>query len=515
MVSALSPTTSPSPTYRLANLGNLTLGYTISPAWTCLSAKSHMESPPISNGSPHSSSSRTIQIPPGVYSVRQLVARTTPFLDAILAGLGQDSPTTPPLRSVLIDGLAASLSTNGRESTLPLSRSPHDDARGEIINQADRITKTILKYVHESTSTSSTAAADDLHLRSACEGHLWTPAVVSLLLGPRSDAKFMELYNEWLHRMILLRDSLLPFENFEDVPLVIPEDSTMGIRDVEEPRKLFLVHCLTGAIQHTAIVDLAKVFAARGLPKGGYGFQYSQGLVLPAFLSGSRSLHLLRYHPARLNPGEPEVLFDYEHGEYFNAPRTELSVGEAVSPARWNFASLLTVDTRVTESELAIDDGKDDRRRIVKLRLTLDSGACISVDLGQIARGRRYAYEIQSEKKARLSSSPQDTPSLATDSEATPSPTSEVPYAFIHSTADILSRPGLVISPRVKAGQANTMHIIPTADPVLRLALLGKLYPENVILLKRKDDVYSLGNVGKGFAERFIILETNLRELSV
>ncbi|CAI4214875.1 unnamed protein product [Parascedosporium putredinis] len=335
--------------------------------------------------------------------------------------------------SVLIDGLAASLSTTGRESVLPLSPSPRDTARGEIADQARRIANLIVKYVRESVNPARLSAAlsrEPLRIRSPCEGHLWTPAAAALLLGPRSDAKLMELYNEWLHRMILLRDSLLPFENFEEVPLVVLEGSTRGLREVEEPRKLFLVHCLTGAIQHAAIVDLAK------------------GLVLPAFLSGSKSLHLLRYHPARFYQGEEEVLFDYEHNEYVDAPRTELTPAES-SPSpplgRWDFASLLAAaDPRVSESELAIDEVGDSLRRVVRLRLTLESGICVSVDLGQIARGRRYAYEIR--------------PNLSLDDS------------------------------------------------------LSTLYPENVILLRENDNVQALQKVGKGFADRCFITHFSVTE---
>ncbi|KAG4268368.1 hypothetical protein FPRO04_14794 [Fusarium proliferatum] len=312
----------------------------------------------------------------------------------------------------------------------------------------------------------------------------------------------MELYNEWLHRMILLRDSLIPFENYDKVPFVIPRNSDRGIRDLEEPRKLFLVHCLTGTIQHVAIVDLAKVFTARHLPRGGYGFQYSQGLVLPAFLSGSTSLHLLRYHPAHVYDSESEVLFDYEHKEYIDAPRTELAASEAVSgDGSWNLPSLLGVDTRVTESSLAIDAGKDALRRIVKLRLTLYSGKSVSVDLGQIARGRRYAYEVKAEKGSTNAKSSPILSALSAEGG------NGIHKTIIHDAADILSRPGLVISPRVKDGHGNTIHIIPTSDPILKLALLGKFYPENVILSREKDNIDALSKAGKGFAERLVILD--------
>lgn len=521
MVSALTPPPSAAPPYRLANLANLTLGYTIFPTWTeheGLVSMASPPSPPYTNGlspslkpGPTSPTlSNAINTPPGVYSVRQLVATTSPLLDVIVARLGQDAPAEPPARSVLIDGLAASLATSGRESTLPLTHSPQDTARKEVVLQANKIAKTLVGYVYDSINP--TSSNPDVRLRSPCEGHLWTPAVAALLLGPRSDSHLMELYNEWLHRMILLRDSLLPFENYEKLPLVIPEGSERGIRDLEEPRKFFLVHCLTGTIQHIAIVDLAKVFTARHLPRGGYGFQYSQGLILPAFLSGSRSLHLLRYHPAHVYNSEPEVLFDYEHKEYINAPRTELAATEAVSSnGSWNLTPLLGVDTRVTESSLAIDAGKDALRRIVKLRLTLDSGTSVSVDLGQIARGRRYAYEVRPEKRINGASNGTSSPILSTISS--PGTNGGLPKTIIHSAADILSRPGLVISPRAKTGRGNTIHIIPITDPILKLALLGKFYPENVILSKQRDSIDALGKAGKGFAERLVILDQNVERL--
>ncbi|TFB04216.1 hypothetical protein CCMA1212_003458 [Trichoderma ghanense] len=500
MVSAIAtPPIGGSP-YRLVNLANLQIGFTVVPSWLNQGAAVPMAnvSPPSSShkqGGARSSVSVTLtealQTPPGVYNVQQLVANSGPLLDVVISRLGQDPPGQPSASSILIDGLAASLSTRGRESTFPLEKATNDAARSEIVHQANRVASTIVKHVKKSVKPAPKSL--DFRIRSPCEGHLWTHSVAALLFGPRSDSQLMELYNEWLHRMVLLRDSLIPFENFEEVPLVIPPGSTRGIRDLEEPRRAFLVHCLTGNIQQMAIVDLAKVFTARHLPRGGYGFQYSQGLILPAFLSGSRSLHLLRYHPAHLNTSATDVLFDYEHAQYINAPRTELSASDALTTKTgWNAASLLDADTSVVESALAVDPSGDALRRVVKLGLTLDSGACVSVDLGQIARGRRYAYELRSDKTGSGADE------AASDSTA-----------YVHSAASILSKPGLVISPRVTPGSPPGVHVIPTADPILRLALLGKLYPENVILAKEHDSLDGISRAGKNFAEKIVIFEKN------
>ncbi|KAJ6441381.1 Zeaxanthin epoxidase, chloroplastic [Purpureocillium lavendulum] len=522
MIATLAPPLATAVPYHLVKFANLTLGHTVQPSWSYpidIHPMDSAVSSDLQRNGISSSLANATQLPPGIYSVRQLVASASPLLDAIVARLGQDPPAQPPARSVLVNGLAASLATSGRESTLPLSHSPQDAARREIVFQSNRIAKTIINHVHENAGAYT--GSHDIRFRSPCEGHLWTPSVASLLLGPRSDSTLMELYNEWLHRMILLRDSLLPFENYEEVPLIIPDDSSRGIRDLEEPRKFFLVRCLTGAVQHIAIVDLAKVFTARNLPRGGYGFQYSQGVILPAFLSGSRSLHLLRYHPARFYKSEPDVLFDYEHQEYVNAPRSELTLSKessgaetVISNGRWNLSSLLAVDTRVTESSLDIDAGNDALRRVVKLRLTLDSGKCVAVDLGQITRGRRYAYDVRSEKRLNGSSPTTngDTDKQALELSDALSPSTvngNDIVTLLHNTADILTSPGLVISPRTRTGRRNLVHIIPVTDPVIKLALLGKLYPENVILLGEKDDINALGKTGKGFSERFVIVEQN------
>ncbi|KAL4783846.1 hypothetical protein BJX76DRAFT_348296 [Aspergillus varians] len=445
--------------------------------------------------------------PPGVYNIHELVLRTSPLLDAVVARLGPDPPTGPSARNILIEGLQASLSTTGRESTFPLTPNPQERTRTEIIIQAHRISKTIVAYARDAPFHE---AAPRLRIRSPCEGHLWTPAVASLLTGRRGNAQLLELYNEWLHRMILLRDSLLPFENFAEVPIVIPHTSTRGIRDFEEARKLFLVQCMTGAVQHQAIVDIAKVFTSRTLPRGGYGFQYAHGLVLPAFLSGSSSIHLLRYHPAKLDDSSADLLLDYEHREYVNAPQTVLrsdSEEDTTSVTKWNLSSLLPFDSCALQSSaIAIDNSSNDpRRRIVRLRLTLESGICIAVDLGQITRGRRYAYELQHYSNGTSINGHGKT-NGATTPKSNGVEVKSLPRTLIHKVADILSQPGLVISPRASHDD-SAIHVIPVADPIIKMALLGKLYPENVILVRDQESIEAVTKTGKGFSERFVILD--------
>jgi hypothetical protein len=83
----------------------------------------------------------------------------------------------------------------------------------------------------------------------------------------------------------------------------------------------------------------------------------------------------------------------------------------------------------------------------------------------------------------------------------------ELPRTLVHKVADILSQPGLVISPRAQRGQNSAIHVIPVADPIIKLALLGKLYPENVILVRDHGSIEAVTKTGKGFSERFVILD--------
>ncbi|WP_144406981.1 hypothetical protein [Paenibacillus sp. IHBB 10380] len=52
------------------------------------------------------------------------------------------------------------------------------------------------------------AALDDLALRSRCDQHLWTPQVAKTLIGPAGGPALIQLFNEYLHQFVLLRDPL-------------------------------------------------------------------------------------------------------------------------------------------------------------------------------------------------------------------------------------------------------------------------------------------------------------------
>ncbi|CAM1500634.1 Fc.00g097960.m01.CDS01 [Cosmosporella sp. VM-42] len=497
--------------YYLAGFNDLSIGYTLQSQSSSLL--------PVMDIS--SASTPDFHPKPGIYKARDLVRLTAPLLSAVLWKLGTDDTADRDVKEILVGGLAAALATSGRESTLPLSYYKQDTSRSEIARQAGRIGSTLVEYTRDATKFES--SDPDLKLYSQCEGHLWTAEVANLLLGQRSSPHLMQLYNEWLHRMILLRDALLPFENYEEVPFVISTTSSQGLRDFEEPRKAFLVQCLIGRISQATIVNVAKVFTAKNLTSGGYGLQYSQGLILPAFLSSSSALHLLRYHPARIDDTQIDVLFDYEHPVYFNVDRTGLPEAEqSIPPGQWPNPSLLSLNPQVAKSSIGISPGIDSTSRTLRIELLFGDGNVVSVDIGQIARGHRYAYRYQGgrEKEARRVSSrssneaegaPLSTSPNTDGQEPTrsPEPVSQAKdrstRIYLHDAAKILGLPGLITAGFWDC--PDQLHILSARDPLVGLALLGKLYPENVVLLGEDDDPVSALETGKGFGARLVVLQ--------
>ncbi|KAJ0274223.1 hypothetical protein COL922a_014580, partial [Colletotrichum nupharicola] len=92
--------------YRLANLGNLPIGHSLTVPASFAGISRSMEI-----GSLDDIWSAATTTPPGVYNIHQLVVRTSPLLDVIVARLGADPARGPTAREVLIDGLQASLAT--------------------------------------------------------------------------------------------------------------------------------------------------------------------------------------------------------------------------------------------------------------------------------------------------------------------------------------------------------------------------------------------------------------------
>ncbi|KAJ5908491.1 hypothetical protein N7495_001173 [Penicillium taxi] len=452
--------------YRLPGLGGILAGQAINPK---------PESSARDKPQPHAWTLRS-----GVFTPRQLVEGFAPLLDTVVYRLGEDPTNTRPARALLLDNVASNLATHTRESTLPFQNDVPDLSRREVKEQAERIGKTLVKWARE---ISHGPFEQNLNIRSPCENHLLIPVNVELMFGRRSQPHLMQLFNEYMHQMVLLRDALLPFRNFEEVLIPIDGKAARGIRHLEPSRAQFLTGLVTKSVTQASVLAYTKALLAPDLPRtdtGGYGFQYEHGSILPAILSGGDHYHLLEYVPAKLDPSQKNILFDYEFSDYYTAPRPEIPAGsqtqtedllkfpaESVSPVVQNASLGLVPSTKSTPV------------RQVELRLEFNNGKCIGIDVGQIARGHRYSYQALPGSQADLSAQ----------------------NATVHSALDVLLHPD---SGLITAKQGG-VHIIPTVEPIVALATLGKLYPENVVLLPEDGDLGQTEKAGKGFEPKFII----------
>ncbi|KAJ5759696.1 hypothetical protein N7520_006852 [Penicillium odoratum] len=266
--------------------------------------------PVLHNTAPSSQTSQW-QFPPGIYTPRQFIAQLAVIPEIILFQLGPDDVSSKQTcRDILMDGLRSSLSQEGRESTLALpdwkSATP-----SEMTQQAKKVGDTLPQYALEYNYTFAGIA--ELKVYSPCEGHKWVPPAGQLLRSSRSSPILMMLYNEWLQQITCLRDSLLSFENFTEVQLDLSDPAHHGTRQMEGIRESSLRSIQAQTHTDADILEVAKVLTAPNLPEGGFGFQYSQGTVLPAVLFTQSATRLLRYFPAQVQePGEEDrcVLFE-------------------------------------------------------------------------------------------------------------------------------------------------------------------------------------------------------------
>lgn len=426
----------------------------------------------------------------GVYTPMQLVEGFAPLLDTVVFHLGDDPIGSKPARSRLLDNVAANLATDTREATLRLNE-PLDISRREINDQATRIGKTLVQWARGIEKLNGGKSVHvDLQLRSPCEGHLLTPSNVDLMFGDRSQPQLMQLFNEYMHQMVLLRDALLPFQNYQDVLIPVGRKSR-GIRHLESARSSFLADLLTRHTTQRNVVNFAKALLAPDLVDSesvGYGFQYGHGTILPAFLSGGPTpLHLLQYVPVKVNQNDTNVVLDYQFDDYYSAPRTEIPSGADTAVSE--LSSFPDPETQVGQAaSLAFVDGsKAGKPSRLELRFGSVNKKCVAVDVGQISRGHRYSYiakEFLIDKTTESSASSNSRDSV-----------------IIHDAMSILQTTDASLLTAKNGG----VHVIPVESPLVALAVLGKLYPENVVLLSKDQEISLADKAGKGFEPKFVI----------
>lgn len=430
-------------------------------------------------------------LPAGIYRAKEIVMELDKMLEAMLVQLGEPVNGDP---QVLLDSLQANLAISGRLSSLPLGPLALEDKAGaEITAQAVRIGEQLISWAREINSEKKvlaeygTETLGKLEFRSHCYGHPLTPDATAQVWGSFGGPRIMLIYNEYLHQFVLLRDALLPFANWEEVPFEVEEHTGFkGLRFLEPVREVFLTQLLGKKLTHKSIVQYAQGVVSSGLSIAGYGFQYRLGTVLPAGLGESARTaahYLLKWHPVQTIAADETqdliaVSFEYEYDDYYAAPRIEAGKGAPVNEDAFPISR-----EHYDEPSIArlLSYSSNDR---TTLRFSLEMEEReFAVDLGQLFRGQRFLYRPHRSGDANAASTKRNSSSW-------------------HHAADILSHSGLVTN-------MDGIHFIPTGGNELVLwALLGKLYPENVVLLDKGDqeELEAAYVSGKGFGTQFLLL---------
>ncbi|MDP4097794.1 hypothetical protein OIN60_13540 [Paenibacillus sp. P96] len=430
-------------------------------------------------------------LPAGIYRAKEVVVELDKLLEAMLVQLGEPVKGDP---TVLLDSLQANLAISGRVSALPLGPLALEDKAGaELTAQAVRIGEQLVSWAREINAQKRVLAQygpetlGAMEFRSHCYGHALIPEAIAQAFGPTGGPRVMQLYNEYLHQFVLLRDALLPFANWEQVPFEVKEYTEFkGLRFLEPAREVFLTQLLGKKLTHKSIVQYAQSVVSSGLSTAGYGFQYHLGTVLPAGLgeaAGTAARYLLKWHPVHtIRTEETQALaavaFDYEYADYYAAPRSEAGAGTPGSKD-----TLPIPGEHYDQPSVArlLPNTEDDR---TTLRFSLEmEGREFTVDLGQLFRGHRFLYRPQGNGNAEAAIVKRTLISL-------------------HQVVDIFSFAGLVTN-------TDGIHFIPTGGNELVVwALLGKLYPENVVLLDKGDqeELEAAYVSGKGFGTQFLVL---------
>jgi hypothetical protein len=384
-------------------------------------------------------------LPAGLYTPKQIVEALAPLLETCVHHLGPSPAGEPPAREQLLDNLASVLALDTHEASISIPTG--DASRAELAQQAATIGKTLITYAED---VKDVEFDPDFVIRSPCEGHLLKGNVASLMFGPRSLRHLMQIYNEYMHQMVLLRDALLPFENYEEVLIPIASNPKRGLRYSEESRGLFLTEVVTKLVKQQTLIKAAQSFLAPSLvEKSDVAFQYKAGSILPAFIAGGRSSFLLCYVPAILDDSVVETTFHYALDDYYAAERVHLALDQSADPAG---------GVEVSNASLAVVN--EDGRRQLQLVVEWENQESVKVDLGQARRGRRFACWTNGIKDV--------IPTQEDDAET-----------FRHDARSVLiqSEQGLVLPP-------DGNHIIHSHHPVETLALLGKLYPDNIVVVE-------------------------------
>lgn len=294
-------------------------------------------------------------------------ATLEPLLQGVIDAVRDFDP------EVLNTQVRATLAVAGRETSLPLPA-----GAGEFTAQAATIGAALARLAGESLARLATERipfpAGPLVVRSRCDGHLLTPDATEMLMGARGGPVAIQLYNEWLHQVVLLRDALLPFANWREARLLV---TPRGLRHAEQARERFLAELLFRRVRHTSVVAYARRVVTGTDGPAGYGFEHDGATVLPAVVHGGvreAPRYLLTWRAGA--PGA-DVTWVPEVADYAAEQRTA-AIGLSSVTGGGPLAARL------------VPGAAAGGVRTAAIEVTRD-GVTTAVDLGQALRGHRFA----------------------------------------------------------------------------------------------------------------------------
>jgi DNA-binding transcriptional LysR family regulator len=166
---------------------------------------------------------------------RAVVRAAAPLFHAVCARLGDAAD-----RAVLIAGLGYCLAQGGGAVTIP--GDARDRVRRGLARMAQDATDRILEWVAADAASPKDRAPQvgALAFESLCTGHRWPDDVVEQLALPGGGRVAMQLYNEWIHQLVILRDLALAFDDWADRPLPFGGPGPQrGLRRFDAARRQF------------------------------------------------------------------------------------------------------------------------------------------------------------------------------------------------------------------------------------------------------------------------------------
>lgn len=160
-------------------------------------------------------------VQPGEMTAEMIVKESLWLLDAVCMRLGASAD-----RQVLLDGLRYCLRTSG--SVAALAEGFADRTRRDLARRAEQVSPQIVIWagahaaaLNPDTGTGSELDLAQLEFESLCAGHKWDRQVAAMLRGPGGGRMAMQLYNEWIHQLVILRDICMVFDDWSTRQIVL------------------------------------------------------------------------------------------------------------------------------------------------------------------------------------------------------------------------------------------------------------------------------------------------------